>query len=352
MKKLSEYEMDDGVYIDLDFETYLHIEAISSSQLKAASVSGEKWAYQQLHQFQSSPSMVVGSALDCLITEGHAKYLEQYDDGLVPTDTPYLATVPEIKAECKARKLAVSGSKSELAERLIADGWEGIIKGVNDNTGDVERTRLTSSQASTVDKCSDAMHRAGLVSEYFRGGYGQVSVIWTGENGERFKARFDYLKNGAIYDLKTTSGKPDKSIMECCVGDIVNYRYDIQAVMYGAALSTANLVRENGDYAMPIVWCGSRGNDDDLRHHLKSCGVFEFVFQRTVAPYDNATVMFSRSHTDTGEVNAFFQKASKDMEVAHERIITAKDDMAFGIKKGPVRAELTDDMVPGWFLNS
>jgi len=95
------------------------------------------------------------------------------------------------------------------------------------------------------------MHRAGLVSDYFRGGYGQVSVIWTGENGERFKARFDYLKNGAIYDLKTTSGKPDKSILECCVGDIMNYRYDIQAVMYGAALSTANLIRENGDFAAP-----------------------------------------------------------------------------------------------------
>lgn len=70
------------------------------------------------------------------------------------------------------------------------------------------------------------------LAQAFVNGWPEVSVFWF-EDGVPCKARFDFLKSGAVVDFKSFAAKQRiTQVDKWITADLYNYRYDIQAAHY------------------------------------------------------------------------------------------------------------------------
>lgn len=117
------------------------------------------------------------------------------------------------------------------------------------------------------------------LAQAFVGGWPEVSVFWQ-EDGVPCKARFDYLKSGAIVDLKSFASKQRiTQVDKWITNDLYNYRYDLQAAHYMEAyVAMAGVVKAGAVYAAPDA---PRPADEWLMAAAGKIPQWAFVFYKT-----------------------------------------------------------------------
>jgi hypothetical protein len=94
------------------------------------------------------------------------------------------------------------------------------------------RIRLKGKDYARIAQAGTIMRSNPFLREAFEGGRAEVSVFWTGKDGIRRKARFDFLKRRAIVDLKSIANTKGIDFERACVKAIEDLDYPVQAEHY------------------------------------------------------------------------------------------------------------------------
>jgi hypothetical protein len=251
-------DLPDGLYFGLDEDTYRAVPALGSTDLKRLLVNPVSfWA-------NSEPGKTTLRGLGLLKEEEadeeeslgklfgracHVQVLEpeRFDDAYVEKeDMPvdYLASRAEIGEEllkvgayCPPAS-ALRADYVMAAKRAglkVSDDWK-VDELIRAEGRDILSKRWMS-QLRMIDYLLNASQPAldgrSIREDTLTGGHAEVSVIWTDEaTGIRCKARFDYLRLGAIIDLKTYSCPADLPPVSFFLGQVARYGYDFQRSCY------------------------------------------------------------------------------------------------------------------------
>ncbi len=276
---MNEYE--DGIYLNMPETDYHKIMRLSASGIKNLLISPLDF-YENFFNPEEkdvTDAMLLGKATHKLVLEGEDEFTKLYASELDKSQFPgYLDKGDELKAALKARSLKASGTKADMAERLRMD--DPSIKLMDD----IERQHLdyvSGRQVLSVKAFEDARATKAAIdaqglSDAFKDGFAEVTILWTDTNGIKCKARLDYLQAKAIVDLKTIANSLGKDFDTCICHAIANYRYLIQAVFYNDAVeairkNNLNIIDdENADFTKIIT---------DIK--LTGAPAFVFVFTQT-----------------------------------------------------------------------
>lgn len=239
--------IEDGIYFDLDERVYHAIEATGSSDLGKLLISpATYWRGSALdpdrpeHDEDSTNAQIIGKAYHVARLEPH-RFMELYARKPAESDFPkegLLSNTTQIGdalAELGEPKKKAGEKVAEQAQRLEDNGYEGpifpLIKARFEQSLN-GRIPLDGKVYDEIEVDMERIEKVPAVVQHLRGGYSEVSVIWTDENGTRCKSRFDRLKVGEWTDLKTfvnSNGKP----VDQAITDAFRYnRYYVQATHY------------------------------------------------------------------------------------------------------------------------
>jgi len=240
-------EIADGVYFGMIDDAYHAIERLSCSGIQKLLVSPANfWAESWLNP---APLRVEISALVRSIGRAyHSARLEpdlfarNYVRALDKAELPEgaLVTGADMGAALAEMGLAKSGSVSEQAARLRANGYEGVIWQVELEKWEARRNKRIAIPAVTFDEIvedGERLRASPAIAELLSGGAAEVSVFWTcPKTGIKMKARIDYLKPLAWIDFKTFDNSRGK-VLNQAIADAFRYnRYYVQAVLYREAV--------------------------------------------------------------------------------------------------------------------
>ncbi len=263
-----------GIYADMPNEVYHSLPATSSSQVKkyAKSPAHYKRAYvDKIDRKRTTKTTErtydAGTYSHELILEPEGFY-DRYFRLLNPSEHENsLHTTDELREKCKELKLAVSGSKAVLTERILqADpsafifdeqqkqhlidnaGEQAVLKALevqSDSTGRpslvdcmtndqvkplLEKTPIDPIVWDDAHRACETVRNHDWANTILQNGFAELSVIaQCPETGMMLKVRFDWLsKDGVPADVKTTrSANPLMAAYQ--FGDL---GYDLQAYMY------------------------------------------------------------------------------------------------------------------------
>jgi hypothetical protein len=330
---------DDGIYFDMVESEYHSDPALGSGDMKRLASSGpEYWwdsAYNHARRNIDSAARLFGRAVHRVVLEGREAFDREYEtfpEDMMVSDKEIsewliergITKLPRSKAD----KVTVAVSlmpdikiKDAIEARAIERGVTILDQVVYD------RVVISGAMISKNPELSTA----------FQNGYAEVSVFWTGEDGIRRKARFDYLKLRGVGDLKTV-GAVKRSFMQSCLRAVAEYRYDIQAAHYmEARREMARLVaagRVFGDHDGP--W-------------LAKCAAYEdFGWQWVFLQSNYAPLTWSKSMSQANGIldvaRADLLRAAETYKAFHARFGT--DDM--WVLAEPT-SELDQSELPGWW---
>lgn len=239
-----------GVYFDLDEDTYHAAFGLSYSGIKDFRVSPFLWWCKSalnprlekvLAEEKNSEARTLGHAFDARIICGKDYFAAHYAAALSHADHPdSLRTVDDLKGWLETKGLPKTGkTKAELIERVLAADpaakiWDAILDGyLKEHEG---KEFLDPDWMEKIEVAAALIERHPELSKALQGGAPQVSVIWNCEKtGIPCRARFDYLKQKLIVDLKTFEPRGDLPL-ESAIGKEIGFRkYYIQAAMYAEA---------------------------------------------------------------------------------------------------------------------
>ncbi len=239
-----------GVYFDLDEETYHSAFALSYSGIKDFRVSPFLWWSKsslnpRLDKVQAeekfSEAKTLGQAFDARIICGKDYFSARYVPALTHADHPdSLRTMDDLKSWLETKGLPKTAkTKAELIDRAIAADptvriWDAILDGyTQENAG---KTFLDADWVERIELAAALIEKHPELSKALQGGAPQVSVIWNCERtGVPCRARFDYLKQKLIVDLKTLEARGDMPLENAIAKEIGFRKYYIQAAMYREA---------------------------------------------------------------------------------------------------------------------
>jgi hypothetical protein len=182
-----------GIHEDVDFQTYLSWDALSKSGLMMFIESPA--AYQEyLRRGGRNPTaeMIVGSAVDCLLSEGEDEFRARYFR--LPKSVTAKPTFTLEEAQGRGDKFP-----------LLHDWWT--------------RAWAMAEAVMADDEAAEIIERSRK----------QLSMIWPdAETGLLLKCRPDFWHGLNLYDLKATHGTDVRSWRQTCW----RYRYDFQAAIY------------------------------------------------------------------------------------------------------------------------
>ena len=285
--------IEPGIHFGLSDDVYHALPALSASGMKNLLISPMLyWAEGFLNPNRrgsgDSDALELGRAYHARVCEGSSPFYERYGLNFDKGDYPSaLDTIPEITARLK--ELDVKGysgkKKSELVEILLSVDPEAVILDIirDDYEASYAGKRLVS--AWTIQQVEVAARMIELdpaAQKCFAGGYPEVSVIWHDPaTGVPMKARFDYLKIGAICDLKSFSNPLGKPIDKAIYGAMASRKYHLQAAVYlEADRHAAKAVKEGRIFlgpespSIPQDWLDKYAGASEQRR-------FVFVFQQT-----------------------------------------------------------------------
>lgn len=216
---------------------YHQTEAIGSTLLKQIALKSLLHAKTQ--EFSQTPAMVLGSAAHAAILEPET-FRNEYATAL--NDEGFLKTSDDLKKELKSLGLKVSGSKSELAQRLIDHDkmYQNAIFDLvaerfrKENEG---KTILTQEQSEAVREIKSAVLSHNIAKGMLTGGESEYSYF-AEILGVTCKCRPDYYLpiEGCLVDLKTCSDASADGFTRACI----NLGYAIQAAFYLDVFNAAN----------------------------------------------------------------------------------------------------------------
>lgn len=143
---------------------------------------------------------------------------------------------------------------------------------------------LSSVEYDRIRKSIEVIRREKKADEYFRHGYGEVSIFWRDpETGVMLRARIDYLRTFGAIDFKRIKGVNDWEIGAA----VRNQGLDIQAYLYLEALIAARRMLLDMDAALLAAFAKREGVDPiwlDAFMHEEDL-LFRFMFQRSTPPF-------------------------------------------------------------------
>lgn len=224
--------MTEGIY-SIPFEQYEAIDAASKHGLDALAISPlHHWhLFRNPERFKKpeTPAKLLGNAIHTSILEPERFDAEYIEEPQPPNDS--LVTLPDYQEECRKRKLKVTGTKPQLAARLLVDGlpesrlWELYYKQVTEG-----KKVLSTPDWRVVKAIMSRVRKHPAASELLKYGKAEQSIFWTDPDTEvKCKGRVDWLcLNHLIVDLKSTNDAGFEGFQRA----ISKYRYYVQAAMY------------------------------------------------------------------------------------------------------------------------
>lgn len=206
--------LEDGVYLGLSDERYFAQERLGSTDLVRLHRDPSSWWYGSRfnpHREDRSRSdeMEFGSALHAMVLEGEEAY----------------------RARVRVRPDEYPDPKTGELKKW--HGGAGFCKDwmeVNDLPGVI---------ILTEDMDRRVRHMAELILNHpelgapMRGGLSEVSVLWTGADGVKMRAKFDKLLPRFVVDLKTFGGDAKgRTIKQQCLGLVAQRDMDVQRFLY------------------------------------------------------------------------------------------------------------------------
>jgi hypothetical protein len=254
--------LEPGVYFGLDEDTYHSSFGLSSSGIKDFRVSPLTWwsksslnprQAEVLEELSSSEAKELGTAFDARIICGKDYFNARYVPQLEKTDG-VLVTDDDLKTWLTEKGLPTKGKrKQERIDRVLeadptAKIWDVILDGyIKQHEG---KTLLDPKWMAKIELAAAMIESHPEYSKALKGGAPQVSVIWNCPvTGIPCRARFDYLKTRAIFDLKTFEPRGDLPL-EAAIGKEIGFRrYYIQACFYvEAAAQIPGFIRDGKVY--------------------------------------------------------------------------------------------------------
>lgn len=204
----------EGVYFDMPETLYFADVAVGSSDARVLAYSPCDYWFQSRYnplreERENTPAQLYGSAVHTLILEGRQKFESLY------APKRHSWTTKEGRAE-----------KDRFAER-------GILP-------------LSEAAWARAQQTGAVLRGNKYLAEAFTGSVGhEVSVFWK-EDGVKWRARFDALKERAIVDLKNVSNERAISFPRACVRKIGDYAYHGQAALYTRGRLAMTRLMEEG----------------------------------------------------------------------------------------------------------
>lgn len=243
-----------GVYFNMPFADYLAIPALQSSSLKNLLVSGPNfWAESWMNPFRKNDDkqhFALGRAYHKRILEGRdAFYAEYATDWEDPGDPDIIRTTEELRGA-----LALAGQKTTFKNkdagiRLLAHAAPqrriAEVMRARHMQGNEDKEALPAQTIREIELTAKSIESNPHINTWLAGGQPEVTVIWmTPEDGFLppgllIKARFDYLKIGAIVDLKTFANEKGKQIDKAIDYAIAGNKYFVQSSLYLEAAEQA-----------------------------------------------------------------------------------------------------------------
>lgn len=294
--------MKDGLYFGLSDTAYHALPYLSASGIKNILISPmDFWARSWMNPLkadENTEAMQIGKAYHKRILEGRSAFNDCYAQTFQAPDE-CLRTVDDIKEAMSRLGVETKGCKSKadyIARLLEADPEAVLFDELRDEyQAEHEGKEFLSADLIGKIEIANAMIEGHPeIGKCFRGGYPEVTVIWT-EDGVRFKSRFDYLKTKAIIDLKTFANTMNKPVDAAIYSAMAGGKYHIQAAFYLRAVKAAQAM------ARPVDFTGK----DDWLKAFTDCEEHDFYFvfqQKGIAPLARAKKFTRGSLWSCGEV--------------------------------------------------
>lgn len=293
----------DGVYFSLSEDVYHAIPALSASGIKNLLISpmdfwARSWMAPKLDDDEDTAARIIGRAYHKRILEGKDAFYRSYAETFsAPANA--LRTIDDM-AEALAKAAVHLPSKAKRPDFIAAVREHCPDELLFDDLREQHQTRHEGKEFLSADLIAKIEIAAAMIEQHpeiskcFRGGYPEVSVIWT-ESDIRFKTRFDYLKPKAITDLKTFANFMNKPVDAAIYSAMANGKYHIQAAFYLRAFAAARALSKPVDYRGDDQWLSRFADCDEPG--------FYFVFQQKgIAPLARCKKFTRGSLWSCGEV--------------------------------------------------
>jgi len=270
-----------GIYFGMPEEEYFALPALSSHGVKDLASSpmlywsrstflsdiarkrkAERDEKERLHH-------TIGKAYHCRIMEGREAFDERFAVWLTEEECEgALDGTDQIKAAITAaghkpfskvedrlpdsdgvgETYMRSAKKADWIDQLLdIDPDARILDKLNEQHMAAHRGKafITAEALDQIEVAAAMIAADPEVRHAFVGGHAEVVLIWhCPTTGVPMKARCDYLKLGAVVDLKTVANQQGRSIERAIAHEIANYRYVIQPSVYVEGVEVVrNLVR-------------------------------------------------------------------------------------------------------------
>ena len=282
-------EFQEGVFFGMKAADYHLIPALSSSGIKWLSVSAEDfWArtpwLNPLAESVSTSALSAGKAYHARIVEGPVAFASRFCAQLDKADYPdALVTADDMRNALREAGLKTGGNKDELTDRLLehdpgAQIWARMQESYH--IANAGKVMLAQGLIDDIEIAAAMIEKHPVIGKCFRGGHPEVVICWIDpETGVPLKAMLDYLKVGAIIDLKSFSNPQERSIERAIYAAVEYRKYYVQAAHYmDAASQIADLAHRgliftaNGEFNGESQWIAKVGSNPKE---------FVFVFQQT-----------------------------------------------------------------------
>lgn len=308
-----------GVYFGMSFEDYLAVPAIQSSTIKSLLVSGPNfWAESWMNPFRKNDDkqhFVLGRAYHKRILEGReAFYAEYAPDWEDPGDPDIIRTTEELRGA-----LAIAGqpisfkSKDEGIRRLMAAAPQRRVADqmrAEHLAQFPDREIIPAQVWREIEMAAKSIECNPHINTWLAGGYPEVTVIWFATNGILLKARFDYLKIGAVIDLKTFANEKGRRIDKAIDYAIAGNKYFIQSTFYlRAAVAARAAILDGKVFGVD----GSNIRRDWLSRFCETKATqFRWIFSQKGMAFINRGRIHDLSNTKMSEQGAVRINAALD----------------------------------------
>lgn len=239
----------EGVHLCIPPNVYFEAQAIGSSDLKTLYWTPESWWYSSWANQRRRVKMrsarsahfELGEALHTLVLEGEEAYRRRFTLEPDPDDPNWIRTPQELKRALREMGKDVAGAygaeleklarRAGLANRYWATAWANFERAQNAGrpslTEDQDmRVRATARLITTHPELGPALCGPGGLSE--------VAVFWRRESDPDtlMRAKFDRLRPGRMFDVKTLSNWRGKDRDGAIKDTIEANEYGIQRRLY------------------------------------------------------------------------------------------------------------------------
>lgn len=237
------------VIYDMPNETYHALPRLSTTGIKKLLVSAQDfwhWSFfNKDRKPKSKDAFNTGHAYESAIIDGIQAFTSRYAPEFNRADHPTaLDTMDDIKQAITALGGQPKGTKKAdiIAQLSYLDpGAKFVSLLVEQHAGlHAGKTLIDPAEYQEILKAAKRIHATPSLSRYFTDGKAQVSILWDDpETNVPMKARFDYMKDGQINDLKTFSNSKEIDIHRLTASHIFTYGYYIQQAVYRDAYKLA-----------------------------------------------------------------------------------------------------------------